>query len=300
MKTKYKLHAVAVLCLSSLINSASAFVSYNDPRASGNTSLTPTPELHPLLNSNAMSDNNSGLSDYQNLNYKNQNNANNSECTSGVIHIGEPVQQKERHYRGSGTLSAAARKMVPKGWRVKVRRLPSEEAYWDLQEQWYFVLGIAARSVQGCATINWNEKTVEIAGNEDTPKAIHTNSNSNHSNDFNANPLSDVATDEPFKPFEPNALIPTTNSWTLNEQKTLRENMIEWGKIAGWRVVWSIKNTDFRVIQTTLVGDYDSAIEQITEAYRDTNNPIAVNQNEANRVIEFINYTPFQRTIVEQ
>lgn len=56
-------------------------------------------------------------------------------------------------------------------------------------------------------------------------------------------------------------------SWTLNKDITLRDNMNEWAKIAGWNpVTWEASNYYQVTITTTLKGSFPDVLRQIAES----------------------------------
>lgn len=209
-------------------------------------------------------------------------------CVNGGAH-NSPTKKssaKKMDYMGSDSLVAAANTLAPLGWKVQDKSGLSKLATWKVKGSWPSALAMAAKSVNGCAFIDWDAKVITLAknkltANEDTtapmiigslPKLLQTNS------------------------------VPTQsiNSWALSPSKSLKENLSAWGNLAGWKVIWRVKDTDFRITHgATINGSFTEAMDQLIAAYEDGSVPISANMYEANHVIEIVDHTPFKRNTVE-
>lgn len=91
---------------------------------------------------------------------------------------------------------------------------------------------------------------------------------------------------------------PGNNVWVLQEGLSLRENLIAWGKIAGWDVDWSDTLVDYPIDHSaTLVGQFSGkggVVDRVlaATAYRET--PLIGNFYKGNHVVVITNagYNP--------
>ncbi|MBI6883007.1 TcpQ domain-containing protein [Pseudomonas putida] len=91
---------------------------------------------------------------------------------------------------------------------------------------------------------------------------------------------------------------PGNNVWVLQEGLSLRENLIAWGKIAGWEVDWSDTLVDYPIDHSaTLVGQFSGkggVVDRVlaATAYRET--PLIGNFYKGNHVVVITNagYNP--------
>jgi hypothetical protein len=205
-------------------------------------------------------------------------------CQNGGQHFNKG---EIKPYSGQAPLSQAAFELAPVGWITHDMSGNSDIAIWAIKGTWTQALAQAANSVGSCVFIDWKSKKITLTQNK------KYDPNHNSTNPTNASPVPSIPIVAPPKHVD-------LNTWTLTTDKTLKQNLIAWGEKSGWRVVWKIKNTDFKVTHTaTLSGTFIQAIEALLLAYENGNTPFSANLYESNRVIEFIDHTPFKRNIIQ-
>lgn len=274
MKAKFKLFAVASLAVSPFVN---AFVSYDEQAAPKPVSAAIQNTQKPAIT--------------QALPTAGQNSGQGAMCANGGSHFDFPeIDLVKKQLTGNGKLIAAARLLAPKGWQINDKSSSGLIVSWNVFDAWPVALEQAAKNAGSCAFINYSSRSITLVNDAAGVSAAQITPIAGVSGHAGVVPL--VATPAPA------AII--NNSWVLLSGKTLRENLADWGKKAGWKVVWKIKDTDFRITQDgALTGTFVEALTKLAEAYEPGNTPISINIYEDNRVFEIVDHTPFKRNTVQ-
>lgn len=91
---------------------------------------------------------------------------------------------------------------------------------------------------------------------------------------------------------------PGNNVWVLKEGLSLRENLIAWGKVAGWDVDWADTLIDYPIDHSaTLVGQFygkGGVVDRVLAATAERENPLVGNFFKGNHVVVITNagYNP--------
>lgn len=226
----------------------------------------------------------------------------NSACQAGYIQHGKSPKLKKQVFKGAGRdLSDAANELIPSdSWRVIIKDMPVGSVAWSKKGTWVQALGMASASVGGCVDIDWKTRYVVIKTAGTSEKTITA---SNYAYDQETTPAMGQ-NESGFKPYQAAAPMPATTStnlsaWILEPGKTLKTNLTDWAEKAGWRLVWSVKNTDFNIENAaTITGSFNEAINSVMQAYAEGSNPLAANIYEDNKVVEIIDHVPFQRNTI--
>ncbi len=274
MKAKLKLLAVASLAVSPIVN---AFVSYDEPSTAKPVSAAIQNMQKPATT--------------QALPTAGQNPGQGAMCANGGSHFDFPeVDLVKKQLSGNGKLIAAARLLAPKGWQINDKSSSRLIVSWNVFDAWPVALEQAAKNAGSCAFINYSTKSITLVNDTAGSSAAQITPIAGVSGHPGA--ASVAATPVPT------AIV--SNSWVLLSGKTLRENLVDWGKKAGWKVVWKIKDTDFRITHDgALTGTFVEALTKLAEAYESGNTPISINIYEDNRVFEIVDHTPFKRNTVQ-
>lgn len=165
----------------------------------------------------------------------------------------------------------AVRQVVPAGWRgfsvgeVNVQR----KIDWKGEgKSWVAVLSNIAESGGVLIQVDWNRKEINISAD---PSAKNVSEESG---------AQKIASERGA----------TGQQWNLVSGKTLRENMENWAKMAGWSLVWQ-PGFEFPVtIAATLIGPFDDKengpIAVVVQSYQDSDFAIEAEFIEGNRVLE--------------
>ncbi len=196
---------------------------------------------------------------------------------AGVVFVGNP--QKEQPYvRGFAkdvSLLTALKQIVPMGWNAKkVGDLDMNALVsWRGQNRsWTDVLAQLAKENQFVATLNWetNELMVEAAQVKKEYQSIQE--------------------------------VATPKEWVLRTDLTLKDNVAEWAKKAGWTLSWVAVDypvTSTVVFPATEIDSESGPLRQIVEAYKNAEQPITVSFW-TNKVIRVENAAFKQSTPVDE
>lgn len=206
------------------------------------------------------------MQNYPHAMSKNANSGKYTAAQGGVQQIGgaSGPQPYVRGFARQVSLLTALKQIVPTGWHAK--RMGNLDVQipvsWQGQNrEWTAVLNQMGQEYGFVATINWNSKelTVEPVQVGSSTKMI--------------------------------AEMVNPGEWVLRPELTLRENVIEWGKMVGWEVSWGA--VDYPVTSTVVFkgGDIDAEngpLHQLVEAYKNAEQPLVVSFW-TNRVIRIEN-----------
>lgn len=192
-------------------------------------------------------------------------------------------------------LSDALRKVIPSDFRlvdnqVHLRKL----ATWTGNRSWVDVLADLGRAANFVSHINWSTREVSLAPasvdltSRDTseyrplPPQVAQVRESREIQVVDKTPAAQPAVVAPSAPVAPP--IPT---WTLDSKLTLRENVEEWSKKAGWTVVWDA--VDYPVFATaTFKGEFSDSngpLAQLFNGYSASDQPLLVRLTSKDRVV---------------
>lgn len=186
--------------------------------------------------------------------------------SAGVSQVGNPssAQPYVRGFANEVSLLTALKQIVPIGWHAKrVGQIDTQMSVsWRGNNRvWLSVLDQLAQENGFVATVNWNTKelTVEPAGQSQSNRVISE--------------------------------VRAPSEWVLRPEMTLKENVTEWARNAGWTVSWG--SVDYPVTNTVVFqgGEIDAdngPLHQLVEAYKTAEQPLVVSFW-TNRVIRIEN-----------
>ena len=141
-------------------------------------------------------------------------------------------------------LVTVLRQITPNGWIVKKAENDNLNVEmpisWEGGSSWIETLGKIVNNYPVSANINWNtrEITVMSANNSSMNKKMIFELEQRQSSIG----LVAGASEQPLDRVQAPPAPPPVESWTLNSAKSLKENVVEWGKRAGYKVVWSAED----------------------------------------------------------
>lgn len=192
-------------------------------------------------------------------------------------------------------LSDALRKIIPSDFRlvdnqVHLRKL----ATWTGNRSWVDVLADLGRAANFVSHINWNTREVSLAPasvdltSRDTseykplPPQVAQVRESREIQVVDKAPAAQPAAVVPSTP-----VAPPTTTWTLDPKLTLRENVEEWSKKAGWTVVWDA--VDYPVFApATFKGEFSASngpLAQLLNGYSASDQPLLARLTLKDRVV---------------
>lgn len=208
-----------------------------------------------------------------------------------VTHSGNPDYSSMSHIRDGFDvpLDEAFKAIIPDNFRlidnqVSMRKLAS----WKGHRPWASILTDLARSADFYAHIDWNRREVSLA-----PKTSQSTLHNSRQAMMHAHHVNHVAQHQgysvkpivlpPSYPMQP----PVPNVWTLNPAFTLKENISNWARLAGWTVVWDA--VDYPVVATaTFSGQFNDAngpLAQIFKGFEGSEQPLSVTLTQKDRVV---------------
>jgi len=210
------------------------------------------------------------------------------------------VSQSGRRPRSVGTagwakdlpLSLALRQVIPAEFSIKENGVSlNRNVSWGGDRPWDEVLSSLANTGDFVAHIDWNSKEVSLAprlGEAARPA-----------------PSSSVAVAAPSAPFRSTSMTiserapqptfvaaqrpiaPPAATWTLEPSMSLRENVEQWGKKAGWTIIW--EGADYPIAaKASFSGDFASPegpLARLIEAYERSDQPLIANLTTMDRVV---------------
>lgn len=83
----------------------------------------------------------------------------------------------------------------------------------------------------------------------------------------------------------------TPTEWTVElSDRTFRQTLLRWTRIANWQLVWEV-DRDFAIdAQVTLNGNFLEALNQAMTSLRDTDYPVQARINPDTRVLRVVRY----------
>lgn len=198
--------------------------------------------------------------------------------SGSVTQVGSPSLEKymNKGFAKDIDVVIALEQIVPAGWHAKKQGIldVSKKVSWVGEKYWIENLESIAKQSDINIVVDWNTKYLTVSSVNDV---LSTNKVSIISN-------KDVVASE-VKP----AVL--AKKWTLDTNKTLKNNLEDWAKIAGYTVEWEAVN--YRIPkEITFTGEFDSEegpIKQISELYSEANQPLSFDLREVNKVLYVTN-----------
>lgn len=202
-------------------------------------------------------------------------------------------------------LNLALRQVVPENFSVQENGVAlTKSVSWSGDRPWNDVLAVLANEGSFVAHIDWDKREVSLAPNlasKAEPAIVNLQPVSNEPRlapaiASGAMVIKERST-EPFvaaqRPIAP------AQVWSLNPSLTLRENVEEWGRKSGWRVVW--EGADYPIeASANFTGSIDSPegpIARLMTAYEKSDQPLAAELTTMDRVIHIRNKN-YQKVLV--
>lgn len=202
-------------------------------------------------------------------------------------------------------LSLALEQVVPDGWTVRVRGVDAgTEVSWRGGRSWHAIMGDMAYGYRFDARVDWVNQQVSIgpAGSQapsvaGSPEPVRKEVSPIVTKEAPA-PVVVQAPESAPVPVVP--AQPAVEQWTLDPQKTLRENIEAWGQRAGWRVVW--EGADYPVYAPAgFTGSFDSPegpLATVIAAYDDSDQPLLARLHRKDKVAHVSNRGYVPTTVV--
>lgn len=215
---------------------------------------------------------------------------------TGTPVIGAPVKGWAKDI----PLSTALKQIVPNGWKARKSGNVdlNQSVSWTGGKDWVSVLGDLTADYRFNASVNWNTKEIYI-----TPLGASSVVTSVASTSVAPRPIFSGSTTTKFATPVSNSVssgYSYSQTWTLSKSKTLRENIEDWAKQAGWSVSWGAP--DYRIVaDVTLTGAIDAPdgpIARIIAAYKDADQPLKASLSAGNKVIRIESRNFQQETVV--
>lgn len=210
-------------------------------------------------------------------------------CSAELMEQGERGKVKVVKTSGKKMgIRSAVEKVAPSDWIVSGKNLSSDrQVSWSRKDTWINTLDMLAKVAGVCVTVDWGAKRIDVADSHTGAQTIPTM----------AAPAQTAIAPPPETSIA--SPPPPSNTWVLEEGKTLHENLRTWADRAGWRLVWAVKGTEYMVTHTTPVhGDFLTAINEVMEAYQEAASPIGGVVYRQNQVLKIVDHTNFENNTV--
>lgn len=188
-------------------------------------------------------------------------------------------------------LALALRQVVPAEFALKENGVSlNRNVSWGGDRPWDEVLGSLANTGDFVAHIDWSTKEVSLAprlGEAVRPVAqssapvssVARRNSSSFTVSERAPQATFVAAQRPIAPPAP--------QWSLDPSLTLRENIEQWGKKAGWTIIW--EGADYPIAaKANFTGDFSSPegpVAKLIEAYESSDQPLLAKLTTMDRVL---------------
>lgn len=195
-------------------------------------------------------------------------------------------------------LTDALRQVIPSDFRLVDNEVPLRKlATWTGNRSWVDVLADLGRAANFVSHINWQTREVSLApapsalANRDVseykpiPAQVSQVRESREIQVVDKAPVAAPAV-EVARPVvvAPKPVIPT---WSLDSKLTLRENVEEWARKAGWTLVWDA--VDYPIFApASFQGDFASStgpLAQLFAGYSASDQPLLVRLTSKDRVV---------------
>lgn len=195
-------------------------------------------------------------------------------------------------------VTLALKQVVPSGWTVRLDKTDGRSldenrlVSWKGGRAWPVVLSELALRGRFEATIRWSEKLVVVCPEPLAPApALAATTLSGMGTDGSSRPrLVSPPVSRPVLASRPVVVAPT--QWRLDPKRTLRENVEDWTRQAGWnRVIWEA--ADYPIAAAaTFSGDFLSAggpLATLISAYDTSDQPLLVELTTMDKVVHVTN-----------
>lgn len=183
-------------------------------------------------------------------------------------------------------LALALRQVVPAEFSIKENGVSlNRNVSWGGDRPWDEVLGSLANTGDFVAHIDWSTKEVSLAprlGEAARPVAKSAAPVS-RSDSFL---VSERAVQPTFVAAQ-RPIAPPAPQWSLDPSLTLRENIEQWGKKAGWTIIWEAADYPIAA-KANFAGDFASPegpVAKLIEAYESSDQPLIAKLTTMDRVI---------------
>lgn len=197
-------------------------------------------------------------------------------------------------------VALALKQVVPAGWTVRLDKADgrsvdeSRVVSWSGGRPWPVVLGDLAQRGRFEATVRWSEKLVVVCPEPPPPTTLSGMGSSGVSRaDVSSEAVvkHSVSTPAPMMaPVPPPP--PPVMQWHLDPKRTLRENVEDWTRQAGWnRVIWEAADYPIAA-QATFTGDFVSPagpLATLIGAYDSSDQPLLVELSTMDKVVHVTN-----------
>ncbi len=185
---------------------------------------------------------------------------------SALSYTGTPLETIEvrRGFGRNVKLAEALRQIAPEGWRGFGRADiadtfdPAKLVTWSGGRPWTDVLDSLANAQGLSVEVDWTRRHLYVGKRTVLASAIKA----------------------PAKVAPP--------AWDAKAGSTVRTTVEDWGKRAGWMVVWPMSDLDYRIVAPlSFDGSIVDATGRITRLYEAAQRPLAVDIHVAQKVIVF-------------
>jgi len=195
----------------------------------------------------------------------------------GLVEIGTRLESVElrRGFVRDLPLSVAVEQLAPKQWTREVRVTGDRKASWNAGAKgalWIDELKALAVREHLYGQVDWTQQRITITDREPA----------------GAGKQKDAAPTLLASAAKPVVATPVQPAWEAKVGSTVRATVEEWGKRAGWMVVWETSDLDYRVVAPLKFdGSIVDATGKITRLYESAQRPLAVDIHVAQKVIVF-------------
>jgi hypothetical protein len=198
-------------------------------------------------------------------------------------------------------LSVALRQVVPAEYSVVSDKVDTAKAVsWSGDRPWNDVLGALARNAHVHIAILWDSKTVTVVPDTQPALVVLPAAKPVFVAIAPAHPVVVSTVPEEAVVTRPLPVaVPMVQTWRLDPNKTLRENVDAWVKQAGWnKLVW--EGADYPIYgAATFVGAFDAPdgpLAKLIDGYAQSQQPLLVRLTTMDRVVHVYNknYQPVE------
>ncbi len=184
-------------------------------------------------------------------------------------------------------LALALRQVIPAEFSIKENGVSlNRNVSWGGDRPWDEVLGSLANTGDFLAHIDWATKEVSLAprlGEAARPVAQQSSAARSNNSSFS---VSERAPQQTFVAAQ-RPIAPPAAQWSLDPALTLRENIEQWGKKAGWTIIW--EGADYPIAaKASFAGDFSSPegpVAKLIEAYESSDQPLIAKLTTMDRVL---------------
>lgn len=180
-------------------------------------------------------------------------------------------------------LSIVLKQIVPDGWKAETQNfmdLDQKVSWKSDKEAWIDVFGRIADQNNFKATVDWDQKRIDLIGNGEVTKTTKVVTKKSEPVSIKQTQPLKPATSLNLKPMDVKEIKPVVvqKVWTLKKEKTLRENIEDWAKEAGYIVEWDAPNYQI-ISDINLKGELDAIggpFDVISRSYKNAEQPLEI------------------------